>query len=103
LGYSFPREQFMYWFWQKNGLGYILGYFVTDSSGHPGHMLSIFSDRALFWACKGCKGNIAYRLPGEKILAIGVRKKHTSQISTLKTGIVLHDWIRQTLFRCCND
>jgi hypothetical protein len=34
-------------FYQKNGLGYILGYFFTNPSGHPGTLLSP--------TCQGCQ------------------------------------------------
>jgi hypothetical protein len=31
----FSTVRAMHWFWRKNGLGYSLGDFFTNSSGHP--------------------------------------------------------------------
>jgi hypothetical protein len=36
LGNYFPAGKVVHWFWQKNGLGYILGDLIANSSGHPG-------------------------------------------------------------------
>jgi hypothetical protein len=44
-GLLFPMVPVMYSFGQqKNGLGYILGDFFTNSSGHPDVMIRIFGD-----------------------------------------------------------
>jgi hypothetical protein len=36
LGYFFPHGKSYGLIWTKTGLGYILGDFFTNSSGHPG-------------------------------------------------------------------
>jgi hypothetical protein len=62
----FPEVSVLYLFWQKNGLGYILGDFFTNWSGHLGKDLVFLERRLLvkltwrkgavtFWTVKGSR------------------------------------------------